>query len=212
MPTAAEQMRRMLEQIETRRDEHCQKVLEDADGQAQAIIQEAFAKGRQRVHDVVHNERQRVQRRCREAEAQRQTARREHAHRVARALLDRTRERLIDRLRELWQDGGQRRFWLDRALETAVQRFPRQPWTATHGPDLEVTDREHIENTVAEHTGQAVTLQADPAITAGVRLAAGQVILDATLEGLTRDRARLEARLLALIEEQKQPADDPDGR
>jgi hypothetical protein len=52
--------------------------------------------------------------------------------------------------------------------------------------------------------GSAPRLVADGSLEAGLIVACGGAVLDASLGGLLKDRARIESRLLALLAEGKQ--------
>jgi F0F1-type ATP synthase delta subunit len=56
-----------------------------------------------------------------------------------------------------------------------------------------------LEARLTNELKQAPHFRADGALTAGLVIEAGGAVLDASLEGLLRDRRRVEARLLAFL-------------
>ena len=58
---------------------------------------------------------------------------------------------------------------------------------------------------VGRALGQEPGVEADGNIVAGLVIECGGAVLDASLDGLLRDRPRLEGRLLALLDEGSKP-------
>jgi hypothetical protein len=68
-----------------------------------------------------------------------------------------------------------------------------------HPPAWSAVEWGPLETELARALGQAPHFRADGAVSAGLVIEAQGAVLDASLEGLLRDRRRLEARLLAVL-------------
>jgi hypothetical protein len=66
----------------------------------------------------------------------------------------------------------------------------------SHPADWPREERERLRQWLLAHGRGEAGFSPDPAVSAGVRIASGTTVLDATLEGFLADRPAVEARLL----------------
>jgi hypothetical protein len=133
------------------------------------------------------------------ARAEHDTRARTGDERATTRLLTSAWPRLRERLAARWAAPDTRRDWAVSALEQARRVLPEGLWTVRHAPGWSADEWQPLAAALAEERTNEPRFIADGALTAGLTIASGGALLDASLEGLLKDRARLEARLLALL-------------
>jgi hypothetical protein len=187
----------LLALIEQHREQRGQELMAPAREEARAAVRAALAEARQRVRRAIDEERKRRAAAIGRAEAALATELRQSRQRRAVHLLESAWPTLRIRLQAQWNDPVSRRGWITAHLGRAIGALPASlcwriehapAWTAEDGAMAAallgaagVTDREFV---------------ADAHIDAGLRVIAGRNVVDATLDGLLADRARIEGRLL----------------
>ena len=91
--------------------------------------------------------------------------------------------------------------------ESRVQRrlLPKGTWTLRHAPNWPEEEWQALVTALTAELGSEPRLVADGSLSAGLTVEGAGAVLDGSLEGLLKDRGRIEARLLALLEEVPHP-------
>ncbi|KAA6184950.1 hypothetical protein F2Q65_10445 [Thiohalocapsa marina] len=193
----------LLKLVQDWRDQECRRLLAEADTQASDMRRQAFARDRAALHQRVSAERARAQALVQAARAERDTRLRRRSEQRDAALVAAAWPALVAALQSRWAQAASRRRWVEHALADAATRLAGGGWLIRHAagwPEAEQAD-------AAAWLGQqrpgadAVRFSADAEIDAGLIISADGAVLDMSLSGLLRDRARIEARLLALAEQ-----------
>jgi hypothetical protein len=203
----------LLQRVERDREQRCRELLEAARSDASTMRAEAHAQARRRVHQVITEERRRVADRLNSVRAEQETRQRQQRHRRINAALERGWELLEAALEHRWQSAEGRRAWIAGALAQAEHFLPPGTWTLRHPPELARSELPAALDRSGDPGPGQVTLasQADPDLTAGVRIQCGGAELDATPAGLLVDSERIRAWLLAAIEEHRRTGGDGGG-
>jgi vacuolar-type H+-ATPase subunit E/Vma4 len=191
-----DQVQELLKLVEQNREHRCTEILEQAGRQAEDIVRQAYRSARARLHQAVEDERRRTRQRLVTAQAELLSRHRRHWHRLARELLDAAWQRLEPALEGRWQEDSSRAQWVDSLVTEALERLPAGTWRIIHPPDWDEREQQNLVNRVTEQGGEPPVLEADSGIRAGLRITTDGVCLDGTCQGLLRDRAAIEARLL----------------
>jgi hypothetical protein len=200
----------LLKLVQDERERACRALLREASQRAQAIRQAAYRRERAALHQRIVAERARAEELVRAAAAQRATAERRLAEQTDAQLLAAAWPQLRARLQERWAQAPTRRLWVQRALEQARHRLPPRAWSIRYAAGWTGDEQEAALSALASTSLREPAPRPDPALrpepdrrldeglTAGLVVTADQAVLDMSLEGLLRDRAWIEARLLAL--------------
>ena len=187
----------LLALIEQHRLQRGQELMTPAREEARAIVRAALAEARQRVRRAIDEERKRRTAAIGRAEAALATELRQSRQRRAVHLLESAWPTLRSLLQERWSAPGSRRRWITAHLGRAISAMPASVrWRIEHAPAWTAEDGA-VAATLLGAAGVAdFELLMDARIDAGLRVTAGRNVVDATLEGLLADRARIEGRLL----------------
>jgi hypothetical protein len=188
----------LLALVQVERDKACRQLLEDAAARAAAIKREVYRRERALLHQRVVAERSRAEALLRTAAAEQATAARRRGEQADAALLAAVWPRLEAQLLERWAAPASRRQWVDGALAQARQRLPHAHWIIRHAGGWPEAEQALALAQLREQGLPQPSLRTDGALHAGLIIAAGGAELDVSARGLLRDRARIEARLLAL--------------
>ena len=191
----------LLALVEDFRSRRCAELLDPAREQARALLRNARAAGRQRVHTTIAEARQRLAGEVGAAQARLATERRLVLQRRAVLVLQQAWAALREALRARWRDGNARRQWLDAHLARALRVLPREQWQVEFAAGWPPEERESLAARIAAAGVALATWQAREDIDGGVRIRAGNNVVDATIDGLLADRALLEGSLLDLLHE-----------
>jgi hypothetical protein len=194
-----ERERRLLALIAEYQAAECRTLLESARAEATALLSEAWRRARAQLHERVVSERANARSRLQAARAEHETRSRASGDRANARLLELAWPRLRQVLVARWADPQLRRIWADHAVAQARQRLPVGLWTLRHPPDWSASEWAPLEAQLTNDLNQAPHFRADGALMAGLVIEADGAVLDASLDGLLRDRRRIEARLLALL-------------
>lgn len=194
-----ERERRLLVLIEEYQAAECRTLLEGARAEVMALVSEAWRRARAQLHERVVSERANARSRLQAARAEHETRSRASGDRTNARLLELAWPRLREALVARWADPRSRRIWADQAVAQARQRLPGGLWTLRHPPDWSAEEWAPLEAQLTNALDCAPHFRADGALTAGLVIEADGAVLDASLDGLLRDRRRIEARLLALL-------------
>jgi len=212
----------LLALVEEFRSRRCAELLDPARSQARALLRNARAEGRQRVHTAIGEARQRLAGEVGAAQARLATERRLAEQRHAVLVLQQAWSVLREALRARWRDADARRQWLDAHLARALRVLPRERpaaaealapaggdgppgeggtamWQVEYAADWPAAERESFAARITAAGVATASWQARGDIDGGVRIRAGNNVVDATIDGLLADRAALEGRLLDLL-------------
>jgi hypothetical protein len=203
MTDLASQERRLLELVKSEREKACRDAAREAEAQAAALLEEAWRNGRARLHRAVNTERERARERIAHARAGMETRKRLHQQSRQSALLDFAWGILEQRLREMWQERQGRQRWIAAAARQALARIPPNQWRIIHPPTWNAEDQRLLANQLGDGLAKAPQFEPDQALSAGLMVRSGGVALDMTLEGMLADRNAIEARLLAMLEQEE---------
>jgi hypothetical protein len=175
----------------------------DTSTQVEAILDAARREARTVVHAAAREKRERVAEHCRQARAAAETRDRSGAFAADAELCRRARLALPDALERRWQDADARREWCRAAVALAARRLAARDWTIVAATGLDARERDDLVRLAGER-GATLTWSGEAPPRAGLRLAARDVTIDATPDGLLADATDVEARVLAL---QREPRD-----
>jgi hypothetical protein len=195
-----ERQKALLQLVEDYREQECRRILEAARAEAAAVLDATWRRERGHLHARVVAERARAQARIRAAEAERATRERWVNDRTHTDLLAAAWPRLREALLERWRDPDGRERWVRSHLDQALAVLPKGGWMIRHAREWGEAERQTALERLTAALGRPPRFQTDGGIEAGLSVSSGGAVLDATLAGLLRDRPRLEARLLALMD------------
>lgn len=195
-----QQMRALLDLVETDRARQCAQILDDERSRAAALLSQAHAQARLHVRRVFDEQRQRRREQIAAAQARLATQRRLHEQQRTAALLRLAWQRLPGELAASWQQDASRARWVDRVLAMARARMPAGPWRLVHASGWPAAEQQALAQRLAVEAGPAPVFEADPQLDAGLKVVANGNAIDGTVAGLLADRAAIEARLLRRLE------------
>lgn len=187
--------------VDSYREAECRSLLESAEQETASLIRRTYREERARLHQRVLAERASARERIQAARAERDTRERAGGERASARLLAVAWPRLEAALRERWRDPAGRRLWVQGVLEQARRLLPKGTWTLRHAPHWPEPEWHPLVVSLTGELGNEPRLVADGALSAGLVIEVAGAVLDGSLEGLLQDRSRLEARLLALLDE-----------
>jgi hypothetical protein len=191
----------LLELVEADRVRQSEAILGSARSEVEAIHKQAHAEARSRLRKAFAEERERSEARIAAARAKLQTQCRVAEQRRAHALVAAGLARLPAELLRRWREPEARREWLASVVAAALAVLPRASWRVAHPDEWLGAERMEFSERLADEVGVLPQLVADPRIRAGVRIAAGNNVVDGTIDGLLADRNEIGARLLHAIED-----------
>jgi hypothetical protein len=194
-----ERRKALLKLVAEYREQECRGILDTARQDAAELMRQSFRKERAQLHNRVVAERSRARSLIQAARAERVTQDRWSGERMSLELLEHAEPLLKERLLARWRVPEQRKRWVTYYLHQAREQLPRVRWTVRHAPEWREEERQGIVAELTKHLAQRPRFQREGGIVAGLIVESGGAVLDASLEGLLQDRARVESRLLALV-------------
>lgn len=213
----------LLKLIADYREQECRRILGEAERRARELRGLAFARQRVALHQSIIAERARAQSLIQAAEAERATRARRRSEQRDAALVSAAWPLLQQALVVRWQAPETRRRWVAWAFDEASRRLPAGGWLVRHpaswseaelGPVLGAETSAEAGAELAsgdDSSGMDVLETAvrpepprfmvDDDIVAGLIISASGAELDMSLDGLLRDRARIDARMIALAKQ-----------
>ncbi len=173
------------------------EIIRTAEQEAVRLLQEAHVTARQRVRATIEEERRAAAARLRKTQAQLDTATRQRQQQQALRLLERGWTRLQETLVRRWRDGTARRVWCQALRDQAARQLGGKAWCIEHPPAWRSEEWPEANPDPAGPKGPTVSFRVDTALEAGLRIRAGKVCLDGTVEGLLAQRGDVESELLA---------------
>jgi hypothetical protein len=193
------QVDHLLKVVDQYENEHCNAIRDRASAHAAKIIREAYVHARERTTRSIEEIRSQSLQDLKMAEANLQTKIRLARHKLDEAFLEQAWVQLRDALCKRWLDVERRNEWLNEIIQQADASLVSRSWLM-ECPDT-LSDKE-----CAELKSQLDTLGLDSVemkpgkdINAGLRICAGGACIDGTVDGLLKQRARIEEMFLASI-------------
>lgn len=197
----ATRMQRLLDVVEQQRDSRCAEIVEQARAQARQLLKQARRDARTRLqHEILHA-REQFSHQLVLQQASQAARQRQARHRSDRVLLDQSWQPLREALERRWQDPEARRTWVRILIAQARARLVQTAWCIEHPADWPAAEREETARQLRQLLGAVPEFAPEPSLRAGIRVRAGDTLVDGSCEGLLRDRVHIEARLLAAVRE-----------
>ena len=197
-----ETIEHLLGVVVENREKRCQQIREKAQQQAREITRQAHARSRARMHSHVNDLREKYRVRIASANARNQTLLRQQHQKEDRAMLDIAWPLLREAMIALWNDPHSRRDWLLTAVNSASSRLrDNNGWHIEHPRNLTEEDAKRIMHLLPHGKSKHTKLLASDDIDAGIRIIVKGTVVDATLDGLLKQKNTIEALMLARIKQ-----------
>jgi hypothetical protein len=194
-------VKHLLDVVTQHRDEKCAAIRANAQAEARALLRTAWREAREHLHNDNVETRWRIEHALASQEAQRKTRARQQRQADDSVLLAAARAALQAALLQRWQHPASRQQWCEALVNAAVTTLDGKAWTVEHPADWPMSEHDALLQLVNSLCGKMPRLQAKADISAGLRICAEGTCMDATIDGLLRDRERIDAELLALCNE-----------
>jgi len=198
MNQASETAQLLLEMVAAEHQRRRTALLQEAGSRAAELKAQARLQARARLRAAFEEAREAADQGLRKLEAQLATARRMQHQRAESALIDRVQAALPAAFEACWNTADARGRWIERVLQQALGSLPAGKWSVIHPSGLPQPELVAIRERLTAALGPEPELQADGAISMGLRVRAGNNVLDGTPAGMLADRASIDARVLAL--------------
>lgn len=198
-----ERLQGLLDAVAQQRETRCAEILARARDDAQALVKQARGKARTRLHREILHARQQFAQQLALQQAGQAARQREVRFRSDRALLDQAWPLLRAALVQRWRDAATRRRWVEALAGLAQARLVGDDWRIEHPADWPAEERDALARHLKERSGAEPAFSADTALQAGIRVRAGNTLVDGSCDGLLRDRVHIEALLLASLREKQ---------
>ncbi len=190
-------VQQLLEVVAQDREKRCAELLDQARAEADGIVRQAWQKTRARLHHEVLQAREQYRQHLLLEQASNTARRRQLSDRVDRAWLEQARQPLHEALARRWQSAEHRTLWIETLTRKALARLVRHDWRIEHPADWPAVEQQQLASRLQPVLGEAPVFVADPELRAGLRVRAEDTCVDGSCSGLLRDRAHIEALLLA---------------
>ena len=197
----AETVEHLLGIVVENREKRCTEVRNNAWQQAREIIRQAHTKSRARMHRHINALRDKQRQRVSSAIARNQTLLRQQHQKADRAIIDMAWPILREAMQALWNDTASRQNWLDAVMATAADRLLQPDIRIEHSLNMSEQELSRIKQQWFNSNGNEPDLQGCEDIDAGIRIIAQGTVIDATLDGLLKQRTSIEALLIAHVKQ-----------
>jgi len=202
------QLKHLLEVVEQHRQGRCNELLQDAQSEARQHVKQAFGEARGRMHQEVLDLRERYRQQLTAVKAQQQTRIRKQQQQTDQALLATLWQPLHEALLRRWQQPDTRRIWIQQLVRQATATLVSTDWEIEHPVSWPEQERTVLESQLnKKDSNLVVSFSACESFQTGLRINTEGACIDGTMEGLLRDKSRIEARLLAGIHEHRRAGD-----
>jgi len=191
----------LAREIERQLKDETEAVMATAEREAGSTLAQARAAARRRMHEAIEELRREGARRLVRARAQQETEARARAQRQAAWAVSEALPLLRAAIAARWNDARERKAWTDGVARLCRQRLRNSAWVVAH--PIGWSEQEQQDFRAQLGTGgkvDDVSFKADKDMSAGLRVAADQAVLDATPHGLLADSRAVAALLLNEIE------------
>jgi hypothetical protein len=199
-PVAA-RLQQLLEVVDQDRERRCAELTDQARAEADRIVSQAWQKTRARLHREVLQAREQYQRHLLLDQARQEALSRQARQRADRAWLREAWQPLQEALQRRWQTAEGRALWVEALTVQALARLVRRDWQIEHPADWPEAEQQRLKRRLQAALGELPVFVADAALSAGIRIRAGDTVVDGSGAGLLRDRRHIEALLLASVRE-----------
>ena len=197
----AETVEHLLGIVVENREKRCAEVRNNALQQAGEIIRQAYTKSRARMHRHINALREKQRQRVSSAIARNQTLLRQQHQKADRAIIDMAWPMLRKAMQALWNDTASRQNWLDAVMASAADRLLQQDIRIEHSLNMSEQELSRMKQQWFNSNGNEPDLQGCEDIDAGIRIIAQGTVIDATLDGLLKQRTSIEALLIARVKQ-----------
>ena len=197
----ASRLRQLLEVVNQDREQRCAELIGQARAEADRIVSRAWQKTRARLHHEVLQARDHYRRHLLLEQASNEARSRQARQRADRAWLQQVWQPLQEALARRWQTAEGRGLWIEVLTAQAMASLVRRDWQIEHPSDWPEAEHQQLKTRLQAALGEVPVFVADPALSAGIRVRAGDTVVDGSGAGLLRDRAHIEALLLATARE-----------
>jgi len=199
---STQQSEALAREVERQFKKETNAVIAAAERDAAAIIAQARAAARIRVHEAIQELRREGASRLAGAKAQLEAERRARVQRQAAQAVRDGLPLLRNALEARWRDRQNRRQWTDAVASLCVLRLRPGAWLIEHPTDWSEPEQRNFTAMAGQKEGIVMRFVSDGELQAGLRIKADQATLDATLEGLLADSRTIAAMTLDEIEQQ----------
>lgn len=188
----------LLRRVAREQESRTRAIRSAAEEQARSIVVRSRQEARARLCQAIDEERRQIERSIGEKRAALDTAARRAEQAAFRQLVEQAWHRLPQAVAALWQDAALRERWIEAACDDAVRRLlPQSAYVVEVDADAPPVAGALARSRLAAAGLEPVEARAVPGLGAGLRIRAGNALVDATVAGLLASRERVEAELLA---------------
>ncbi|RIA56144.1 hypothetical protein [Dichotomicrobium thermohalophilum] len=198
---AETQAQALIDAIDSRKQDECERILNEARKEARGITQQAYRSARQRFHEAAEELRRDRAKRMDQAKAQRDTEQRQRHQAALSNIVETAWPKLTDALKARWQSAEDRETWAKGALDSAAFRLQRKGWRVVYPADSDSDFGDKLKSWLGEKNVDDAATEASEEIDAGLRVEADGAVLDATPKALLAQTGRVQAALIAEIEQ-----------
>jgi vacuolar-type H+-ATPase subunit E/Vma4 len=200
------QVDHLLQVVKQYENKHCDKLRKRAGIQAERIVEGAYKKARERTMRSVEEARSQSIQDLKMAEASLQTQIRLARHKLDEAFLEQAWIQLRDALCARWQDAELRNQWISEIVNEADASLISREWSLECPDSLSDTECEQLKAQLDTLGLDSLEMKPGDDMNAGLRICAGGACIDGSVEGLLRQKARIEEMFLASIYSKQTPA------
>jgi len=193
------QVEHLLKVVNQYEQEHCDATRNRAREQADSIIKDAYQRVRERTRRSIEEVRSRSLQDLKMAEASLQTQIRLARHKLDEAFLEQAWASLRDVLCLRWKDKEMRSQWINEIVQKADEALISRQWTLECPDSLTDDECNKLNEKLQSLNLESLDLKQGENINAGLRICAGGACIDGSVDGLLRQRARIEEMFLASI-------------
>jgi vacuolar-type H+-ATPase subunit E/Vma4 len=187
----------LLQQVTDERDRRCAAVRTAAEDQATQIVHAARAEARANVRKAVTEERARMDLGIRQATARADIEVRRQERQKSRELLEQMWAAIAGVLENRWREPALRQAWIDAVMSQAASILSGRAWVIEVGPGWPDQERGELTDRARGQGAGTVEYSVHADMSAGLKIRAATVCVDATVAGLLAERDTIEAAFLA---------------
>lgn len=199
------QVHALLSRLHAERDASCRRLRENAAESASRLVGEARLRARSRIKEAVREKRRRVSEHCRRVQAEVDARERDRQFSDIEVRLSRGMSLLPAALAARWADAGARQAWCRHLVEEAASALGAGAWRIEVAPGLPAGELETLASRAARAAGEDAAIEESAALAAGLRILRDGACYDGTVTGLLSNRLRVQAALLAELDELDAP-------
>lgn len=199
------QVEHLLKVVNQYEQEHCDSMRIRARQQADSIIKDAYLRVRERTRRSIEEVRSRSLQDLKMAEASLQTQIRLARHKLDEAFLEQAWTSLRDVLCLRWKDKEMRGQWINEIVQKADEVLISRQWMLECPDSLTDDECNKLNEQLQSLNLESLELKQGEKINAGLRICAGGACIDGSVDGLLRQRARIEEMFLASIYSKQVP-------